>query len=74
MRCFFCGGAAHPASGCQYTERVIACGPCTRTTWKWVRQHVNKKGRRPRNGQRPSVGFYEAASKWLGVDGRRVAA
>jgi hypothetical protein len=45
-RCFFCGGPAHPATGCQYTSNVIACYSCTTTAWAWVRRHVNGKGRR----------------------------
>lgn len=45
-RCFFCGGAAHPASGCQYTRGAIACGPCVREFWAWGLQHINGKGRR----------------------------
>jgi hypothetical protein len=40
MNCFFCGGAAHPAVGCQYTPRVIVCHRCTVTFWAWFRQHV----------------------------------
>ena len=56
-QCFFCGGAAHPATGCQYTENVIACGPCTRTAWTWVKGFTNQKGRR--NG--PS--FYEHVNR-----------
>lgn len=55
--CFFCGGAAHPATGCEYSARVLACGPCTRSFWKWMREWTNRayKGR-------PS--FYDAAGRW----------
>lgn len=44
--CFFCGGAAHPANGCQYTANVVACGSCTRSAWDWIRRHTASKGRR----------------------------
>ena len=43
MKCFTCGGAAHPASGSQYSESVVICGPCTREFWKWVRRHTSQK-------------------------------
>jgi hypothetical protein len=46
MRCACCKGAAHPASGCQYSERVIICGRCTREAWRWIKGHTNSKGRR----------------------------
>lgn len=45
MSCFFCGGAAHPAVGCQYSPRVIACRACTVAFWKWFRQHMAKWSR-----------------------------
>jgi hypothetical protein len=44
--CFFCDGPAHSATGCQYTETVIACGTCTRQAWTWIKQHTSSKGRR----------------------------
>jgi hypothetical protein len=44
--CFFCGGAAHPATGCQYTATVLACGSCTRQAWTWIKGWTNQKGRR----------------------------
>lgn len=47
MNCSFCDSpTAHPATGCQYTERFIACAACTRSVWAWVRQHTASKGRR----------------------------
>lgn len=46
MRCRDCGGVAHPATGCQYTENYIVCGPCTRRVWEWIHQHTSGKGRR----------------------------
>jgi hypothetical protein len=53
--CRDCGGPAHPATGCQYTEDWIVCGPCTRLAWKWILNFVNSKG-----GHR-GVYFYEHA-------------
>ena len=44
--CRTCGGAAHPATGCQYTPRFIVCGPCAREFWQWLVKHTNTKGRR----------------------------
>ena len=38
MECTFCSGPAHPATGAQYTHSVIACGPCVRMFWRWVRE------------------------------------
>jgi len=54
--CSACKGAAHPASGCQYSESVIVCGPCVRRFWAWAKQHMRarKKG----------SDFYSAAGKW----------
>ena len=46
MMCFFCGGAAHEATGCQYSERVLSCGPCTRRFWGWFRGHISKWSRK----------------------------
>jgi hypothetical protein len=42
MTCFFCDGPAHPATGCQYTERALACWACTVRFWKWFREHQHK--------------------------------
>lgn len=44
--CACCDGVAHPASGCQYSERVVVCGPCTRRFWAWAKRHTSAKGRR----------------------------
>jgi len=44
--CRDCGGVAHPASGCQYTENYIVCGPCTRRVIKYVVDMTSSKGRR----------------------------
>lgn len=46
MRCKDCGGVAHPATGSQYTEDWIICGPCARIVWAYVVEMTNSKGRR----------------------------
>ena len=46
MKCNFCGGAAHPATGCVYGPRTIACYSCTVDFWQWLQKHTNGKGRR----------------------------
>lgn len=43
MRCFFCKGPAHPATGCQWSESVVACERCTREFWRWFRGMQNRK-------------------------------
>lgn len=67
MTCSFCGGVAHPASGCVYGPRTIACGPCTREFWVWVRSHTSKRARAKRRDGSPAIAtassFYEAAGK-----------
>lgn len=67
MQCSFCENtAADPATGCQYTETMLACHDCVVRFWKWMREHTNKKARRPRNGERSvmtALTFYEAAGK-----------
>jgi hypothetical protein len=59
--CADCGGPAHPASGCQYTETMVICGPCTRKFWAWLRLHTNKM---PSKRSRHRVSFYDAAGKF----------
>ncbi len=54
--CRDCGGVAHPASGCQYTETWIVCGPCVRIAWAWLLRHINGKG------GRSGLYFYEHAA------------
>lgn len=67
MDCSFCDNpAAHPATGCQYTKNMLACSYCTVRVWKWIREHTNKKARKPRNGEKvvvTALSFYEAAGK-----------
>lgn len=55
--CAFCGGAAHPATGCQYGPSTIACWRCTIEAWRWVKGHTNGKG------LKKGLSFYEAAGK-----------
>jgi len=46
FRCPDCGGVSHPASGCQYSERTVVCGRCTRRVFSWVRVFTASKGAR----------------------------
>jgi len=47
MQCFFCPNpAAHPQTGHQYNENVIACEECATRFWSWFITHNNGKGRR----------------------------
>lgn len=64
ISCSFCCGPAHPATGCVYGPRTIACRACTVRFWTWLRQHVNKRPRRRPGRVEPSISFYEAATKW----------
>jgi len=59
MRCFCCGGPAHPATGCQYTETMVQCYRCTVEFWAWVRRHTGKRWGAP-----GTPNFYECAAKW----------
>jgi hypothetical protein len=63
--CFFCGGPAHPATGCQYTATCIACARCTRDFWRWVKGFTNARMARKR-GPRTAMSFYEAAAHMKG--------
>jgi hypothetical protein len=64
--CFFCGGAAHPATGHAYSERVLACRRCTLDTLAVVAAWTNRKvGRFRRDGTervKTALTFYEAAA------------
>jgi hypothetical protein len=63
-RCFFCRGPAHPATGCQYSERVIACRACTVEFWRWFKGHVATRSRPGRDKRgRVQADFYAAAAK-----------
>ena len=70
MRCISCGGAAHPATGAQYTVTAITCWRCTETFWKWVREQTSKRPSR-RNRRHPEIDFYTAAGKWRHDDGTK---
>ena len=59
FRCPSCGGAAHPASGCQYSKTVVVCGPCTRRFWVWFRAHNNKRYGVVRGVRGSGVNFYD---------------
>lgn len=68
MTCSFCGGPAHPSTGCQYGARTLACRRCVVDFWAWVRRHTNGKAarRRRRDGsEKPATAqtFYEAAGR-----------
>jgi hypothetical protein len=53
--CSFCGGAAHPATGCQYSENIISCWRCTKEAWHWVKGWTHRR-----------ADFYEAAGRKRG--------
>jgi hypothetical protein len=63
IQCNFCHGPAHPATGCVYGPRTIACHECTREFWRWAVRHINGKARKSSSGVTPSVSFYEAAAR-----------
>ena len=56
LRCASCKGVAHPATGCQYSEKTLICRACTVRFWQWLKPHVNGKGRRK------GVCFYDFVS------------
>lgn len=61
--CFFCGGPAHPATGCVYSERVIACYACVVSFWRWFRGHMATRSRPGRDKKgRMQADFYTAAA------------
>lgn len=45
QHCAACKGAAHPATGCQYSERVLTCRACTVRFWAWLRRIQGGKAR-----------------------------
>lgn len=62
--CFFCDGPAHPSTGCQYSERVIACHGCTVAFWAWAKGHFATRGRPGRDKRgRVHADFYAAAAR-----------
>ena len=58
-RCPSCGGVAHPATGCQHSENVVVCGPCTRKFWAWLAPFTNNKGR----GKGRKLAFYDSVNR-----------
>lgn len=60
--CFFCGGAAHPATGHAYSASVLAWRRCTVEAFSWVREHTNKRA--GRRHVRTAESFYEAAARF----------
>ncbi len=59
MKCAFCPNpAAHPATGCVYGARTLACRECVIRFWAWLRKHVNHGTRKGRPD------FYQAAGKY----------
>lgn len=64
--CTFCGGPAHPSTGCVYGPRTIACRACTVRFWAWVREHTNKSPRRRAGRVTTELSFYEAATLFGG--------
>ncbi len=77
MKCSFCDNpAAHPATGCQYSETMIACFYCVQETWAWVRNHTRGKSARAAKQARdkghvvPAMSFYESAGHMRGPHAR----
>lgn len=66
--CFFCGGAAHPATGHAYTARVLACYRCTKEAFAFVKSHTNKKAS-GKKYVKTAMSFYEAAVFKAGQSG-----
>ena len=60
MRCNFCEGPAHPATGCVYSENMISCYRCTVETWSWVKHHTSARAGRRRNKVPTARSFYES--------------
>ncbi len=62
MQCSFCSNpAAHPATGCVYGARTLACRECVIRFWAWARAHMKPKKKR---GAVVNADFYAAAGKW----------
>lgn len=41
MRCFFCKGPAHPATGHAYSATVLACRRCFMSFFAWYRARMH---------------------------------
>lgn len=61
--CFFCGGAAHPATGHAYSATCLACRRCTLEAFRFVQGHTNKKASGKKH-TKTALSFYEAAVLW----------
>lgn len=71
MICSFClSPAAHPATGCQYGPRTLACRDCVLSFWAWVKQHTRGRPRQ-RKGVTPARSFYECAGDHMNEAKRR---
>lgn len=72
-RCFFCHGVAHAATGCQYSETCLVCGPCATEFARWVQGFTGGKGIRRVKARFPDApSFYQAAAKFMGQDHRKI--
>lgn len=60
--CFFCGGAAHPATGHAYSETCLACYRCTVEAFRWVQGHTGRKAGKKHT--QTAETFYEAAVRF----------
>ena len=82
MRCRFCLGVAHAASGCQYTPTFIVCGTCIQPYIDvmdkvpkaglpgYLESWTGGKGKRKLSKFPGAQSFYEAAGKFMGQDNR----
>lgn len=59
LRCPFCGGVSHPATGCVYTPTFVACWDCTLEFARWLQTWTNKPGSK-KNG---SICFFDHVGK-----------
>ena len=77
LRCRFCHGAVHAATGCQYTETFVVCGTCIRpyqdVTGKlpkaglpgYLESWTASKSSKKLKARFPDAkGFYESAGKY----------
>lgn len=46
--CSDCGGVAHPATGILLSPGVILCGPCLRSSMRWLSARLNARPKRGR--------------------------
>ena len=86
LRCRFCHGVCHPASGSQYTPTFIVCGTCIQPYIDvmdkvakeglpaYLEKWTGGKGKRKLSKFPGAKSFYEAAGKFMGQDNRIVIA